>query len=247
MAPLLRNHWHGHSEIATCQENRDAFEASTCRDEENLKSAEYNVEAYSEKDSLLDLVLGGKLTYQDYKEHRALRSLVIGYFWLDFSQDAFNNLMLQRDHIPVKYDAVIQEVSGLYNISMPRVKENYKDVGNMVKKISNDWQFTQPWYMDIDSSYLEQEINYFLTDPFFINHAGQYKMLAIGNLLHTVVNMRLRGIWTYQSIHAVLGMETEMPPNISRVKRLASKAMKPYLGEYSMGKEVKRLKIRVDF
>jgi type II secretory pathway pseudopilin PulG len=74
------------------------------------------IQYYEEKDTLINLVLYGNLTYEDYNTYKmpGLWYLTTNYSEAILVQNGYNNLIQDLDALPLKYKPIVQDLNILY-------------------------------------------------------------------------------------------------------------------------------------
>lgn len=171
-------------------------------------------------DSIQDLILNNKYTYDDYKFRKAVR---LPFWYVDFviNTNGYDNLMRNLDNVPEKYKPIIKDLKNLYiekkagiDVFNARIRETvYKNIDHVWT--TYDWN--RDWQMGKQT---DEAYNYFL-------NASEYKNMVLlymndrSNTFSLSQRYCLKAIETYHkiatltnsadSIPKVLALEPENP------------------------------------
>ena len=139
----------------------------------------YQLEFYSKKQKLFNLILSDKLTYSDYSEskYQNLTDATTWYTGGNKRQIAYRNLIAEINTIPIEYKSIVRELSLLYENTF---NEDYTE---LIKKTSLENQRKQvdnyEWYsLGIPANQNKEMINFMLNDFRYKNEARFYNQLV---------------------------------------------------------------------
>jgi hypothetical protein len=169
-------------------------------------------------DSIQDLILNNKYTYNDYKSKKA-RTLGFTSSAFEINSNGYDNLMRNIDNVPKKYQPIIKDLKHLYvrninisNMYNARIREAiYKNFDNLWN--ANNWVLES-----IKGRRPDEAINYYLNNPLY------KKMVALHmndrkNIIVLSRNHRIAAIEAYNKINEL----TESTDSIPKIVALESK------------------------
>ena len=166
------------------------FEEIQANLENSNNRLEQIIEWYAERDSLINLVKTGALTYEDYQNNDDLLTLI--NFYASATLDKSGYLKLQ-DYLGVtdpKYDTIILKLNILYDQLLP-INERYELVMEAFNhRMHERWAQKYSWFSEPrDVVHKEERIQHFLTSPEYQNDVRLFSMYSRDNYAAT-----LRGI-----------------------------------------------------
>ena len=127
---------------------------------------------FIESDSIQDLILNDKYTYDDYKSKKSRR---LPFWYVDFviNTNGYDNLMRNIDNVPDKYKPFLKDLKTLYvdkksdiDVFNQRIRET------VYKNIDHVWT-TYDWNRELNKGNVTDDaINYFL-------NASEYKNMVM--------------------------------------------------------------------
>ena len=119
---------------------------------------------YMRDDSIQDLILNDKYTFEDYKEKR---TQVLGFIYHDFvvQTNGYDNLMRNIDNVPEDYYDLLEDLKHLF----VEVKSNVDVYNTRIRKTvydNIDFWHNQPWIVNsLKGIVTDKEIDFLLNDP----------------------------------------------------------------------------------
>lgn len=170
---------------------------------ENIDNTNNLIRFYQIKDTIFNLVLNDKLTYNDYKNPKiqGLYNATTLYSTITLNKYAYDNLVLNMDAIPHKYKDIVTELNILHTGN----KKTVDDFSELTKNMVNNNLFERSKKFDWYSSQVPQNknedfLNYMLTDYTFKNKVQDFQTFGIGNHLKHTLNYRTRAVNIYQKL-----------------------------------------------
>lgn len=185
-----------------------------------VNSATYNNEIYRRKDSLINLVLKDKFTYNDYKGNDELIYLVSEITPLYIHNNGFKKLQQYIDYAPEGNEVLLRELSYLY-INHKSTIEALNEYGGTILKHHKEYKRdNKEWFWELEyygsSSLDSSAINYFLTDPYYKNFVANYYHSIVLNQCSYNQIFRMYAIDIYDRISDIVkhedGTESEFFP-----------------------------------
>jgi len=177
----------------------------------NIGSIDNIMRHYSVKDTIYSLLRKKSLTYQDYNENRipGLFGYTRNRETISLSQYAFDNLILNMDAIPIKYNDVLKDLRFLNNDIKKEVYDFDERMKEYVEK-NIDYQLLNfAWFSESNSlqEQRDKKINYMLNDSIYRNVAQRYNNIGEQHLSHSL-NYRKKAIDCYLKIANLLNKPT---------------------------------------
>ena len=129
-------------------------------------------DGFIDSDSIQDLILNDKYTYDDYKSKNAER---LSFWYVDFviNTNGYDNLMRNIDNVPDKYKPLIKDLKNLYVDKKSNIEVyNARIRETVYKNIDHVWT-TYDWNREmIKGNITDDAINYYL-------NASEYKNMVM--------------------------------------------------------------------
>ncbi len=167
---------------------------------------------YATKDSLMRLVLGNKLTIEDYQNSNSnhLHSLIFNLMQINLKNIGFNNLMRVQDIIPYEYEAIHEQLYLQYNDHFVYVQDSETSFNEKVAKFDDILFEKYDWYSSEAPSHLNAErVDYFLNNVRYKGMVKEYQSSAINNYLLFNLNYAKSALDTYNDINKILSRHDE--------------------------------------
>lgn len=172
------------------------------------------------QDSILKLVIEGKLTEDSYK-NTDYSQYVSSAFTFEVSDNAYPNLAEVVNEIPEKYKEAYNTLSILYSEHMPNINQLNGYLIDFALEIEKKWSSTQPWYSEHVSMLYQNRyepipemVQYFLNDKFHKNDAASLNVI-LQNHMGAVLMYKHQAVQSYYAIHNVLEKTNELPEIIT--------------------------------
>jgi len=167
---------------------------------------------YATKDSLMYLVLGNKLTEEDYQNPNSnhLHSLIFNRMDINLRNIGFTNLMRVQDIIPPQYDSLLDQLYLQYNNHFNYVQDAENSFKDATGKFNDALFDKYDWYSSEVATHLNAErINYFLNNVRYKGMVKEYRSSAINNYLNFNLNYAKSASNTYDQISKLLNKHPE--------------------------------------
>jgi len=162
-------------------------------------------------DSLNILVQNNRLTYDDYANPKVdkngnwvIRNLFWGanaYSWVFLNTSAYDNLLLNMDAIPAKYDDVVTELDVMYQRSKRAMDISNVEMTDLADDIETEHRLKYDWYhLEVPN---EGIIDYMLNNYLYKNEMFSYSDLNTRQL-HRTLGYRNSAIKIYQELAVLL-------------------------------------------
>jgi hypothetical protein len=165
------------------------------------------------EDSIQDLILNNKHTYEDYKTGIIP---ILGFNRNDFITltNGYENLMRNIDNLPKKYESLLDELNNLYVVHKTDIDiYNMKIHKNIYDNI--DLLFKQSWVQkSFKGIRTDEEIDFYLNDIRYKNLVSIY-MINIRNVLRVSNAYRIDAINTYKKIEELTESNDSIPEFIN--------------------------------
>jgi hypothetical protein len=183
----------------------------------SINNADFTIENYRKRDSLLHIILDNKVSYNDYKKFTIpfLSSAIANYSTFQIFDNGFESLMLDLSTLPIEYAPLTEDLKVLYKSFKKDVDHWNTKIGINVSAHLESLRKTKTWFADYQYNYTASDeiITYFLSDPFYKNDVAEFHNAAIGNHLGTIMWFRDHAINSYSAITKTLGLEEKVANN----------------------------------
>jgi len=176
----------------------------------NVKRIDSTIRFYEKKDSLYYLIMGNKLSYDDYAKNEIphLYNFTIYKNNVHLSSEAYTNLMNNMAKIPPHFKPVLNQLSYLNNANKDKVDEYNNIISKEVHFNRNNEAIKFSWFADFSQKAKAKKIEYMLHSWQYKNLVQSYKSTGIDNLLFQVVRYRKNAINCYQKLAVLLNKPT---------------------------------------
>jgi len=172
----------------------------------DIEKTEMPMRYFALRDSLIRLVIEGKVSKKDYKkdEMQSLNSLVNWSNSVELTHYAYDALMQDINAIPLKFKSVLPDLRVLYN----RYKKPV-DLANifLVKVVNDNAKFEKnnfSWYLARNEQERDQQIQYKLNNFRYRNTVQEYGNAGMNNQMRLSINYRKYAIHCYKKIAKML-------------------------------------------
>lgn len=178
---------------------------------DNINTLNGTIEYYREKDSLLYKILNKKLSYEDYKTRPK-------YFWVIMNvinnlivDDAFKNLIAFDGKFTPAQDSIVKDLKFLYGPLQESVVKSNEMAFNSHLNFYNMLKKEKEWFYNFSSfqEYPDEMINYYLTDPFYLNEVSEYEHAGLGNHFRHSLTFFIGSIYFYEKLTEQLKLEKD--------------------------------------
>jgi hypothetical protein len=180
----------------------------------SINNADFAIEDYRRRDSLLHIILDNKVSFDDYKNDSILnlRNAISNYMTFHIFDNGFESLMLDLSTLPMEYASLVDDLKALYKSNKEDVDHINTKIGNTVSAHLESLRKTKTWFADYRYNYTasDENIAYFLSDPFYKNDVAEFHNVAIQNHLGTIMWFRDNAINNYSAITKTLGLEEKV-------------------------------------
>lgn len=186
----------------------------------NIQESEVVLQSDYQRDTIIHLILDGKLTKQSYLEDPSLGLTIITYHDLDTGNRAFQNLSARSHLIPAEYIGPFRSLGNLYHAPFIDLQKWNKKLEDYSLETGLNWSESKSFYRLVwNGKYSEEATKFFTQDSLYINQVTYYHELS-----------RMRGISaryfnqlaveTYKEIHSILYPKSDLPSWITEIKLL---------------------------
>jgi len=193
----------------------------------NIDRCNFVVDFYRDKDSIYYKVLNKKATYDDYKSNSLYSDLGTIYQPVLLMDEAFINLIETDGQLSQKQDSIVLKLKRLYGSNKKRTDEKDLKVGLLVDGYLDKLNNEKEWYGDfMQHEITDDMIDYFLTDPFYINQMIHFADRAFVDHLVSITDFRIEARNIYEELSDYLNIKKDS----SVVKNI--KDYEHYIGIY---------------
>lgn len=161
---------------------------------------------YKYTDSTIYLVLNDRISLEDYVKNEIpeLWDLTVWYTTIELTNDAYNNLIQDRDAIPPKYNIVLKDLNHLYNKLKINLDQINKAIIELVEENLRIQMRNHSWFADRSEAGEKSKIEYMLNDFRYKNEVRGYQSKGINNQLRYSIIYREKAVECYQKIAKLL-------------------------------------------
>ena len=184
----------------------------------DVEMANQIIDVYSKKDSLMNRVLSRHVTENEYHENFNYYTLITSVATFQIKDESYKNLMRSSEAIPAKYDSLVIKLDQLYRNNKAAIDEVNEALSDFTKNMLEKWSQKYTWYSEFYiNGPSEEELDYFLNDPFYKNDIATYQTYAVENLLTMTRNFQLESALVYHQIAKELKQTKEKPELINTI------------------------------
>jgi len=181
-------------------------------------------------DSIQNLILNNKYTFEDYEE--GLPVLINYYDDFVVQNNGYENLMRNIDNVPVKHEPLLEDLKHLYITVKSDIDVYNERISNTVYK-NIDFLYTQPWYLKrVKRIVTEEEIGYLLNNPKYKGSVVIY-MVDSENVFERSQHFRIDAIDLYHKISEHLRSTDSIPEIVSYTSRDTT-LLNEFAGRYEL-------------
>ncbi|MCA0154269.1 hypothetical protein [Winogradskyella vincentii] len=202
---LQINNWNAQKQVEEKVEN--IFAEILVELSADIKQTTNLMRFYEVQDTLTNLVLKNRLTYNDYANSQfsgKLYYLTLNRWFITLTNFSYDNLLNYSDAIPLKFRDVTNQLNSLYTYRKKGVENGNEKTIDFVNKNLMHLNDNYEWYsMDIPDSQNHDAINFMLNSYKYKNTVKTYRILGFDHL-QAAVDYRVRAIECYQEIAQLL-------------------------------------------
>ncbi len=182
----------------------------------DIESADLILNVYADKDSLMNRVLFGMVTEEEFLSNSEYFSLITTVAAFKIKDNSYQNLMRSGDIISSRFDSVIPIIDNLYFNNRAGVDEINKALTEFTSSVLEKWSSQHPWYSGLFFTELPQEaLDFFVSDPFYKNDVSIYQTYAVQNLMAMAANYKVGAVLAYKAIAQEIDPNAPLPIEIS--------------------------------
>ncbi len=196
----------------------------------NIDNCNNLTKFYQTKDTIFNLVLNDKLTYNDYANPKiqGIFNTTTLYGTVTLNRHAYDNLMLNMDEISIKYNDIVSELNVLHTVNKNIVDDFSELTKNMVNNNLLERSEKFEWHSFQGSpNKNEGFINYMLTNYTYKNKVKDFQTSGIGNHLRHTLEYRAKAVNIYQNLATLID-----EPTVDDSFLLDSDLVKNWLGDW---------------
>lgn len=168
---------------------------------------------FKEADSIQDIILNNKYTYEDYKSGK-FELLELYYDSHEVQTNGYDNLMRNIDNIPEAYKTLLKDLKHLYVVDKSYLDASNKRIQKTVYENIDNY-YHQKWAQQLNlGNFTDEAIDYYLND---IGHKNQ--VLSYMNDYRWVFrqsqHFRIDAINAYKAIAKIVKNEDSIPEIVS--------------------------------
>ena len=202
----------------------------------DIQKSDELIAYYSNKDSIIRLILTDKLTYDDYRndDYNNLRNILKGAFHIKIHDKAYNNLMENVDNIPEHLKEIIDPLNEIYTYNKYEIDKFDLRIDKVTDRMIDYLAAKKEWFYKSRTSVLtDTMIDYYMTDPYYKNAAEIYTNAGYYNLSRQVKIFRANAVRAYKQINTLLKNKDSLPDFIPHnLVKLSPEQLQNYVGTY---------------
>ncbi|NRD19784.1 hypothetical protein HNV08_06960 [Winogradskyella eckloniae] len=204
----------------------------------DIQKSDELIAYYKTQDSIINLILTDKLTYDDYKNNNILRYTIMNAFHMKIHANGYTNLMENVDNVPKNLKAVIEPLNEIYIYNKYEIDKFDKRLDLITDRVIDKLAKSKDWHYRIDQPQLEDEmIDFFLNDPYYKNDVYLYRNAGWTNLAYHVTIFRENAINAYKQINALIESNEPLPDFIPHnLVHLTTAQLNEYVGNFKVVK-----------
>lgn len=178
---------------------------------QNIDNTNGLIKFYQIKDTIFNLVLNDKLTYNDYENPKiqGILSTTTLYGTVTLNRHAYDNLVLNMDEISIKYNDIVSELNILHTGNKKTVDDFSELTKNMVNNNILERSEKFEWYsFQGPPNKNEGFINYMLTNYTFKNKVKDFQTFGVGNHLRHTLKYKAKAVNIYQNLATLIDEPT---------------------------------------
>lgn len=180
---------------------------------DDIKEADELFAFFLGKDSLMSLILEGKLTEADYRSDQGLyyptATTSLELFYPE--TEGFQQLQSVGGDKSAPYDSLFQQLKSLYGEKQEDLNETNELILNTLRQNLEYMKRHATWLADLYRSpakLSDASIDFFLNDPYYQNSVAEHFAMVMGNQYVGVLNYRNRAVKLYERVSEFLNIES---------------------------------------
>lgn len=174
----------------------------------NITNSNRVIDFYRNADSLLYRVIHKEVTYEDYKTNYELRTLVTSNESADLVSDAFYNLIDNDRPLSLQEDSIVLKLRGLYGTYKKFVDEYDMKTAIQVDEFLEKLKNEKEWF-SLMMEVSDEQIDYFLNDPYYLNEVKYFEIQALQSHLKTVLDFKEYALNIYEILSDYLDLKKD--------------------------------------
>ena len=180
----------------------------------DVKRSKQIFDRFIRDDSIQDLILNDKYTYNDYKSGTAK---LLGYYYVNFiiNTSGYDNLMRNIESVPEKYHPILTDLKNLYVTKKANIDVyNARIRETVYENIDDEWN-QNSWTLERYRGVIPDEgINYYLKNPQYKKIVGKY-LNDLQNTFTESQQYRHQSIATYNEIKKLTQSVDSIPKSLA--------------------------------
>lgn len=203
----------------------------------NIWESQELIDFYSQKDSIIYLLVHKRLQFQDYKNDSLfeLRYLITSPYHMKIYTNGYNNLVKNTSDIPSEFRTLLEPLNEIYVTDKYEV-DKFDNRMNLITDRFHDYLAKNAdWFPNwtYEPVLNDTAIDYFLNDTYYRNASITFQTYG-GSLKYEVRQFRWDAIDAYNKITELLGNEEERPDYVPHNQiELSEKDLQEYTGYYT--------------
>lgn len=172
----------------------------------NLEKANKVVAFYRGQDSLYYKVINKQVTKDDYRTSSRLVFLIMSGELVLLTDESFQKLISSEKPMTPKQDSLLSSLKKLYSTSKAEVDLGDTLLPDFIFGLNKKYKDEKSWYADLVNfgTTNEDMLNYFLSDPEYLNEASYYQIAFLDIHLNAIDEFKIDALKRYKELSAYL-------------------------------------------
>ena len=138
------------------------------------------INQYEQRESILNRILDGKMTKEDYKNCERCTKVIIGYEDLTINKNGYNLLGKYNNNTKSNIDTLQQKIMQFYSKQLVELHADDVIIGEDLRSNYTDWKNSYSWYADfISNKNSDGFIKYAINNPDYKNRVANFYFLHL--------------------------------------------------------------------
>ncbi|MEJ2006096.1 MAG: DUF6090 family protein [Cyclobacteriaceae bacterium] len=189
------------------------------------------INVYERKDSLLENVLSGHVTADDYLNKREYRRLLFMGFNMDVTRNGFEKLIAMSGDLKNENDSLISQLALHYGYTSDILLETKEVTKDISRQINLRYSNTYPWFATYNNDPDDAYIDYCMNDPLYRNEITLTQGITNSYLIR-LYYYRNSAIRMYYAVHDALASEEPIPDDFAYLRPAEPGELDNIIGRY---------------
>lgn len=187
---------------------------------------------YKEIDTIVDKIINGKHSKDDYRKFSALGRIIFTKYEFQVTDMGYNALMKNAENIPVGHEQLLAELNQQYLRTKENVEDRFNGLNNLVTSNHKRYALKYPWFSQRDSINIERSVQYYANNPIFKNEVNLFKVFGPKDYGRSIQNFYGQGLSLYLMLKTILKDKSPLPHFFPKNTEGFDAIKNDYLGNY---------------